>query len=218
MSRRILVIYYLLLLFIIFLFPWHPLLFISSQQSRMTDSKYFSTTRKGKPKFWLYVQFATSDRTNKREKKATQVTYTRIYKWPVYLRSVSLSFVFFFLHRSLSYIGQRNNEISIVTYFFFFLFGIKSSRTGVLRQYFFSLSLSFYNMRVRWRRRRRRRQAIFFSYILIIVFLRCPFFLTDTYFTCSLLHECIAFLLSLSYHSLERKLRPYWISDLLIER
>lgn len=72
MSRRILVIYFWLLLFIINQFfgnlhlvlifiNWHsPLFFIVFRsfikKPRMTDSKYFSTTRKGKPKFW-YVQF-----------------------------------------------------------------------------------------------------------------------------------------------------------------
>ncbi len=70
MSRRILVIYFCyccLLSSIKYPFlHWHSSLFIFIQQLRMTDSKYFSTTRKGKPKFWS-VQFTTWDRTNKKQ-------------------------------------------------------------------------------------------------------------------------------------------------------
>lgn len=195
MSRRILVIYFWLLLFIINQFfgnlhlvlifiNWHsPLFFIVFRsfikKPRMTDSKYFSTTRKGKPKFW-YVQFLlfhhsfmskyetayvclhteVKKRTNK--KKATGSIHIYIYeqKWPVYLCSFSLPLPFFFSFFLivLFHIGQRNNEVSIVTFFFFFfLYGIKSSRTEVLRRYFFFSSLSFFSMR--WRRRR---QALFF--------------------------------------------------------
>ncbi len=127
-----------------------------------------------------------------------------------------LSFSFFII--VLFRIGQRNIEISIVTYFFFFLFGIKSWRKEVLLRHFFFSSLSFFNMR--WRRRRRQARFFFkYSYnILIIVFLVCPFFqTTHTSLVLAFLylniHASISFLIS--YHSIEiiAPLSTLWVSN-----